>query len=603
MCGIIGYKSNIGKDVNSIVVNGLKRLEYRGYDSFGLAWVEKDSKDSIKVIKKTGRISNFNLNSSVKSSMGIGHTRWATHGRVDELNAHPHFSNNRNICVVHNGIIENFQELRNFLKGRGFNFYSETDTEIIPNMIEYFMKRGNNFVDACIKTFNKIEGSFAVVVLYENALKDEHLMIGVRNGSPLVVGVTNKKGKKGEKTFYLASDIPAFLEYTNRIIFLNDGEMVILNKDAEFYNYKTNKRINKKTEKIEWSIEQAEKGKYKHFMIKEINEQGLTIKNAVKQNKKLIDNVVEEIEKADNVLFVGAGTSYHACVSASYIFSEIAGKKVEPVLACEFSRYENFISDKSLIIAVSQSGETADLLEAVKKAKAKNAKIVSIINVFGSTLMRLSDYNIMMNAGPEICVLSTKSYTAQIAIITLLAYTLTKKFDEGREIIERVSNEVAKIIKENKDRLRSLGDRIIKSKKENLFLIGRNYDYPTALEGALKIKEVSYLHAEGFAGGELKHGTIALIEKDVPVIALVSDKMEKQILSNAMEVKARGGFVIGIASKNNPVFDYFIKVPEFGVCNEITMIIPIQILAYHLAVLRGLDPDKPRNLAKSVTVK
>ena len=602
MCGIIGYKSNTDKDVNNIIVNGLKRLEYRGYDSFGLAWVDNNLTDSIQVIKKPGRISGFNLNSEPKSSMGLGHTRWATHGKVDELNAHPHFSNNKNICVVHNGIIENFQELKELLKSEGFKFYSETDTEVIPNLIEYFMKEGNNFFDACKRTFNKIEGSFAVVVLYKNPITNKQLMVGVKNGSPLVVGIKTDRSK-GEKTFYLASDIPAFLEHTNQVSLLNDGEMVFLNDNIEFYNYKTGDRVIKKTEEIKWKIEQAEKGKYKHFMMKEISEQGSTIKRAIKQDKELIEKVGDEIKKADNVLFIGAGTSYHACVSASYIFSEIASKRVYPVLASEFSLYERFISDKTLVIAVSQSGETADLLEAVKKAKERKAKVVSITNVFGSTLMRLSDHSILMNAGPEICVLSTKSYTAQIAIIILLAYALIKKAREAKKIIEKVSFEVDKLIGENKEKLKGLGEKIIKGKKKDIFLIGRDYDYPTALEGALKIKEVSYLHAEGFAGGELKHGTIALIEKDVPVIALVSKKTEKQILSNAMEVKARGGFIIGISSKDNPIFDYFIRVPEFGVCNNILMIIPIQILAYYLAILRGLDPDKPRNLAKSVTVK
>ncbi len=605
MCGIIGYKSSTAKEVNSILIDGLKRLEYRGYDSFGIAWMNTNTK-SFDIVKKKGKISIFSMDKEAYSPMGFGHTRWATHGRVNEINTHPHFSNNRKVGVVHNGIIENFQELRNFLVKEHFTFYSETDTEVIPNLIEYFMSKGLNFLDSCLKTFNSLEGSFAIVVIYLDKDSNNFSMIGVRKGSPLILGIEehNEESSKDSKTFYLASDAPAFLEYTNKVVFLNDEELVFLdNENVEFYNYRTGKKIAKRLERVHWNIEKVNKSGYKHFMMKEIKEQGNSVKKAINQDKNTLMKIVNELETSKNVFLVGAGTSYHACIAGSYIFSELAGKKVDPILASEFLKYKKFISEDSLIIALSQSGETADLLEAVKDAKLKKAKVVAIVNVEGSTLTRISDYTLMMNAGPEICVLSTKSYTSQLAVLLLLAYASIGKSDEARKIINEVSKEIVKLIDENQSKMKLLAEQILKLNKESIFLIGRYYDYPTALEGALKIKEVSYIHAEGFAGGELKHGTIALIEKGTPVIAFLSNIVKKQTLSNILEVKSRGGFVVGVAPEDNETFDYFIKIKNLGVFNNILMIIPIQLLAYYLAVLKGLDPDKPRNLAKSVTVK
>ncbi|MEM2121060.1 MAG: glutamine--fructose-6-phosphate transaminase (isomerizing) [Candidatus Woesearchaeota archaeon] len=585
MCGIIAFKSREKISVNDYLIAGLKKLEYRGYDSFGVAY----KGNSVNIIKRVGKIGNFNLDREIISEQGIAHTRWATHGGVNEINAHPHHSQNKKIIAVHNGIIENYQELKEFLLKNGYKFYSETDTEVIPQLIQYFMDCGDNFLEASKKTFKKLEGSFAVVIMYE----DE--MIGARDGSPLVLGFD-------EKTYFMASDVPAFLKHTNKVIFLDDGEMVYISRDNKisFYNYKSDRIVEKNKTEINYSIEEAEKGSYEHFMLKEIDEQKFTIKRAIQQDKELIRKVVEEIKNAKGIFFIGAGTSYHACFAASYLFSHIAKMHVNVVLASEFPNYEDFINEKTLVIALSQSGETADVLEAVKSAKKKNAKIISIVNVVGSSLTRLSDYSIMMNAGPEICVLSTKSYTSQLAIILLLAYSIIGKQEEAKKIIEKVSKIVPEIINK-KEEIFKIAE-ILKDKKD-IFLIGRNSEYATALEGALKIKEVSYIHAEGFAGGELKHGTIALIEEKTPVIVFASERTRKQIISNAMEVKARGAYVIGISSENNEVFDEFIKLEEIENANNILMIIPIQILAYKLAVLRGLDPDKPRNLAKSVTVK
>ena len=585
MCGIIAFKSKDKVSVNDYLVEGLKKLEYRGYDSFGMAY----KSNSVDIIKRVGKIGEFCFDKGIVSEQGIAHTRWATHGGVNEINAHPHYSKNKKIVVVHNGIIENYQEIKNFLLNEGYEFISETDTEVIPHLIEYFMNSGNNFLNATKLALKEIEGSFAVVIMHENE------MIGARNGSPLVIGLK-------DRNYFMASDIPAFLKHTNKVIFLEDGEMAYIDKNnnIEFYKYESGEIIQKNTKEVNYGVGEAEKGSYPHFMLKEIEEQKYTIKRAIQQDKELIRKVVEEIKNAKGVFFVGAGTSYHACFAASYLFSHIAKMHVNVVLASEFPNYEDFINEKTLVIALSQSGETADVLEAVKSAKRKNAKVISIVNVVGSSLTRLSDYNIMMNAGPEICVLSTKSYTSQLAIIILLAYKIIGKEKVAKETIGKVSNIVPKII-ENREKIFKIAEKL--KDKKDIFLIGRNSEYPTALEGALKIKEVSYIHAEGFAGGELKHGTIALIEKGTPVIVFCSEKTKKQIISNAMEVKARGAYVIGIGKEDNEVFDDFLSVDDIKNANNILMIIPIQVLAYKLAVLRGLDPDKPRNLAKSVTVK
>jgi len=587
MCGIIGYKGS--RDANEVVLNGLKSLEYRGYDSWGIAAVH-DGK--IEIVKKVGKIGGVSLQDLKlgKSSLSLGHTRWATHGGVTEQNAHPHLSQNRKIVVVHNGIIENFQELREFLKKQGFKFISETDSEIFPHYIQFLMGQGKSFEDAVKAAFFRVEGSSAIVAIDLDSRK----MIGVRRGSPLVVGI-------GDREYFIASDVPAFLEHTNKVIYLDDDEMVVINSDMRIVSLATGKQVCKQVSTVAWSIEQARKGKYPHFMLKEICEQKHTIKLAAAQPPEIMNRVTAMIKSAKGVFFVGCGTSYHACVSAAYVFAHIAKIHVNVVLASEFRNYEDFLTENTLVVALSQSGETADLLDAIKTAKEKGCKTVSVVNVMGSTLTRLCDANVLMNAGPEICVLSTKSYTSQLAILLLLAYSVAGRLGEGRALIKKVCDNVENVIDVNLDKLRDLAERI-KSTRD-FFLIGRDLAYPSALEGALKIKEVSYIHAEGFAGAELKHGTIALIEKGVPVIVLSTEHTRSLILSNAMEIRSRGGYIIGIDNENNELFDYFIKVPDVGNANPILMIIPIQIFAYYLALARGCDPDKPRNLAKSVTVK
>jgi len=588
MCGIIGYIGN--KNAVPIVCEGLKKLEYRGYDSCGIA---VKTNGLIEVIKDAGKISDVLSSENIKHMKGnvaIGHTRWATHGSVTKENAHPHLSNNGTVAVVHNGIIENYQELRCMLIKNGFKFYSQTDTEVIPNLIEFNM-RAKDFISSVRDALAQIEGSFAVLVLN----KESGELIAARKESPLVLGV-NKDG------YFVASDIPAFLDHTKKVVYLSDMDMAILDSDLKIINIKTGLEVERKIHTIEWDAEQAKKGAFEHFMLKEISEQAETLTKAIEQDRTSIEKIAEAIKNARGVYLVACGSSYHACLAASYKFSKVAKKHVNVCLASEFPNFEHFLVPESLIIAVSQSGETADVLSAVKAAKAKGAKVLSIVNVMGSSLVRESDMSVMMHAGPEICVLSTKTYTAQLAILTLIAYALAGKFEEGKakmkELIRYIyyltAASTRKYIKNLAEKLRYT---------QHIYTIGRGLQFPTALEAALKIKEVSYIHAEGFAGGELKHGTIALIEHGTPCIVFTSNDTEKEMIGNAMELKARGAYIIGIGPSNNEVFDTFIKVREAEEMNSICQIIPIQILAYQLALLRGCDPDKPRNLAKSVTVK
>ncbi len=588
MCGIIGYVGN--ENASNILLNGLKNLEYRGYDSCGIAVLNKE----LQIRKNIGKVSEVTKKENFSELMGkagIAHTRWATHGGVTKENAHPHLSNNKRIAVVHNGIIENHEELKKFLKNKGFNFYSETDTEIIPNLIEYEFLRNQDFVQACKKALKKLKGSYAVLILstYFNGI------IASRHESPLVIGV-------GDNEFFAASDIPAFLEYTKKVVYLYDYDFVVLNKGITIFNLKKNEEVKVKISNIEWSVEQARKGDFEHFMLKEINEQIETLKKALHQDKRILNKIVTNLKNAKNIFFVACGSSYHAALTASYLFSSIANKQVNVFVASEFPNFSHFINKDSVVLAISQSGETADVLESVKYAKQKGAKIISIVNVMGSSLIRNSDEFLLLNAGPEICVLSTKSYTSQVVLLTLLAYSLAGEYNGVLKKINYLWNVVYYLTSENmKTRIKELAKKI--KNKEHLFTIGRGLEYSTAMEAALKIKEVSYIHAEAFPGGELKHGAIALIEKNTPCIVFVSEKNKHLIISNATELKSRGAYIIGVASVNNPVFDFWIKVPETNSFNPITQIIPIQLLAYELALLRKCNPDMPRNLAKSVTVK
>ncbi len=587
MCGIIGYTGK--RDASGILFESLKKLSYRGYDSWGLC---TSASGNLHISKFIGKVDETETDlDRFRGTIGIGHTRWATHGGISDANAHPHTCCENRIAVVHNGVIENFQKLRHELKSRGHKFASETDTEVIPHLIGEHLKQGQDFVDATKSALQKIEGSFAIVAIDAQ----DNVMIAARRGSPLVLGI-------GKDEFFAASDIPAFLEHTKKVMYLYDNDLAVINENIYVYNLDNGKPVCREVDSIEWDIEKSKKGEFSHFMLKEITEQTETIKRAIQQDPEKIDLIAEHIKNAKGVFFVACGSSYHACLSASYIFSKIAKMHINVVLGSEFSGYRDFLTDKTLVIAVSQSGETADVLDAVKTAKEKGSKILSIVNVMGSSLMRCSDHTLHMNAGSEICVLSTKTYTAQLAILTLLAYTCAGMYEEGKKVLEEAWNLAFNLTsRSTREHIKSLAE-LLKDKK-HIFTIGRGLQYPTALEAALKIKEVSYIHAEGFAGGELKHGTIALIEPGTPVIAFLTEANGNGMLGNIMEVKARGAFIVGVGPKNNEIFDYFIKVPQAGYSDPITHIIPIQILAYKLAVLRNCNPDKPRNLAKSVTVR
>jgi len=586
MCGIIGYIGN--NRASTILLKGLVNLEYRGYDSVGIAVLNSSGIEYRKGAGKINEVSNKLNFLGLDGRIGIAHNRWATHGKVTDNNAHPHFDCSKTIAIVHNGIIENYRELKEKLSGHKFS--SETDSEVIAHLIEEAIGEGMSFEDAFLHAISQLEGSYAVLAIKAG----EEKILAARKGSPLVLGVA-------DHGTFLASDIPSFIEWTKKVIYLHDYDVVVATRDEiRFYNL-IEGEVFRPLDTVEWEAEQAKKGGFEHYMLKEITEQSETIQRALQQDERIVAKIVDEMRKAQGIFFVGCGSSYHACLTGSYLFSKIAGEHVNVVLASEFENYEHFLTDKTLVFAVSQSGETADVLEAVRAAKQHGSKVISLVNVMGSSLMRESDEFLLMNAGPEICVLSTKTYTSQVALMNLLAHALIGKYDEGVSKLKSLYMDIYNLTsKAMREHLKGLAEKL--AGKEHIYLIGRGLQYATALEAALKIKEVSYIHAEAFAGGELKHGPLALIEDGTPVIVFVAEENEKKIVSNAEEVKARGGYVVGVSAGRHDVFDYWIKVPESGDLNPIVQVIPMQILSYELAVLRGLNPDKPRNLAKSVTV-
>ncbi|MBO3799713.1 MAG: glutamine--fructose-6-phosphate transaminase (isomerizing) [Candidatus Brockarchaeota archaeon] len=591
MCGIIGYIGSM--NASRIVLEGLKHLEYRGYDSVGFAGVLNGS---LIVKKDVGKVDDVHAKLNFLEhnlNLAIGHTRWATHGRVTKTNAHPHIDCRKDIAIVHNGIIENYEELKNELVSKGHVFRSRTDSEVVAHLIEEEANNAASFEEACFKAFSRLEGAYAILAID----RKDYKIVAIKKGSPLVIGLADHGS-------FAASDIPAFINYTKKVVYLYDYDMVVLKPDPVFYNIENGNlvKVERPIQSVEWDAEKARKGEFEHFMLKEIMEQVDTVQRAADQDKKILEKIANEIKRARGIFLVGCGSSYHACLTASYVFSKVAREHVNVVLASEFPNYEHFLTSKTLIIAVSQSGETYDVLEAIRAGKKRGSKIISVVNVMGSSLARESDEFLLMHAGPEICVLSTKTYTSQIALLNLLAYTLAGRYEEGRRRLKYLWNVIYYLTSANtRNKIRKLAEKL--ADKKHIFCIGRGLQYPTAMEAALKIKEASYIHAEAFAGGELKHGTIALIEEGTPCIVFVSEENGKEILSNATEVKSRGGYIIGISPTNHEVFDFWIKVPECGTENPIVQIIPVQILAYQLAVLRGCDPDKPRNLAKSVTVK
>ncbi|MEK7610898.1 MAG: glutamine--fructose-6-phosphate transaminase (isomerizing) [Patescibacteria group bacterium] len=587
MCGIFGYIGN-RKQAGPLVLAGLKTLEYRGYDSWGIAWLDNGS---IKVIKKVGKI-GLAAPKFPPSFLALGQTRWATHGGVTVANAHPHFDCHRRVAIVHNGIVENYQEITKSFK-KTHLIRSQTDTEIISHLIEEELVIRNNFTVAVRAAFLRLKGLNAVVALD----KDNRQLVAVKNGSPLAVGL-------GKEENYLASDALGIAEHTKKIIYLGDNELAeISGKRVSLYDVKTGKPKKIKISKIDWQQKDEGLGKYPHYLIKEVYDQPRVLARINKEAGGDISYLSRLIARSFGTYLIGCGSAAYAALTGTYFFSEIAKKHVNFSIGSEFTFQEHFITPKSLIIALSQSGETADILEAVKKAKARGGKIGALVNVPGSSLFRLADYKILIGAGQEHAVLSTKAFTGQIALLLLTAYSLAGQAESGRKVLARAVRSL-KIVLNNHTQRRVKKLAVMLKNKDHVYVIGRGVSYPAALEGALKIKEDSYIHAEGFAAGELKHGVIALIESGTPCFVIAPpDETFPAALAGAMEMKARGGIIIGLAARNNEIFDYFIEVPDCGQASIIPNVAVFQTLSYYLAVLRGADPDKPRNLAKSVTVK
>ncbi|MBI2580215.1 glutamine--fructose-6-phosphate transaminase (isomerizing) [Candidatus Woesearchaeota archaeon] len=601
MCGIIAYAGN--KPAANVVLEGLKKLEYRGYDSWGIVALADKAENAERpfyVIKRVGKIGGINwdyVSEAIRgeSHVAVGHTRWSTHGGVTEQNAHPHLDCSGKIAVVHNGIVDNHQEIRAGLGSH--RFLSQTDTEVIPHLIEELMSKEElDFIAAVRKAASTLKGRSAFVAINSETRQ----MAAARKGTPLIIGLHENSNEE----FFIASDVTAFLDYTNKVMYIDDNEMAVVDGGGiAFSSLTSGNELKKRVVEIHWHVGSAEKDGYDHFLIKEVMEQKHTIAAAINQDDAKILAVANDVKSAFGTFFVGCGTAGKTCMVAEYLFSKISGKHINSVVASEFSNYQHYLTPKTLMIAVSQSGETADVLEAIDVAKSKNVRVVSLLNVFGSTMMRASDDFFMVNAGAERAVVSTKATTAQIAVLTLLAYATAGKLQEGKLLLMNAASAVNDMLNPRyEERIKKLALQLVD--KKDVFIIGRGLNYPIALEAAIKLQETCYTHAQGFAGGELKHGPLALIEDGTACIAIVAnDETKQDMISNAAEVKARGGYIIGIAPENNEVFDYWLKVPDVGNASPIVNIIPVQILAYHIAVLRGINPDYPRNLAKVCTTK
>jgi len=585
MCGIFGVINDKSNQASQTVLNGLKKLEYRGYDSWGIA-LKTEGSDEILIDKHIGKIGNAEtaLPSGV---IAIGHTRWATHGGVTDANAHPHLDCSKRIAVIHNGIVENYQELESELRQKKHIFVSETDTEIIAHLIEEETKTQSLF-QATLNAFKKLVGSNAIVVLDGKTGE----VVVCRNGSPLVLGVTND-------STYIASDATALLDKTDTVYFMDDNEAVYIKKSyIELFSLNTEMGKKIKFKKIDWKAEAAEKGGFAHFALKEISEQKRTVPQVLVKKTKALEEVAQLIKIGYKPVLLACGSASYCGLAAQYIFADLDIEAIN-YGAYEYSPFAGLVNDKTLIFAISQSGETADTLLAVKEAKKKGAKIVSVINALGSSLERLSDYLLPVEAGPEIAVVSTKGFTAQLATFFAL-HNVIKKSDPQRFIhtfTEWIQN------KNLHEIILNCAKGLLKS--EHVYLIGKHINYPAVLEFALKLKETSYIHAEAFASGELKHGVLTLIQPETPCIVLTAkDSVLKEVVSSAIELKSRGGYIIGVGPTNNKAFDYFIETPDSGPLYSIFYNVVVgQLLGYYLGIGRGTDPDKPRNLAKSVTVK
>jgi glucosamine--fructose-6-phosphate aminotransferase (isomerizing) len=585
MCGIFGVINDKSNQASQTVLEGLKKLEYRGYDSWGIA-LKTEGSDEILIDKHIGKIGHAEtILPSGKTA--IGHTRWATHGGVTDANAHPHLDCSKRIAVIHNGIVENYQELESELRHKDHRFVSETDTEIIAHLIEEESKTQSLF-QATLTAFKKLVGSNAIVVLDG---KTGEVVI-CRNGSPLVIGTTKDSS-------FIASDATALLDKTDMVYFMDDNEAVYI-KGSYIELFSLNTEMGKQIhfKKIDWKAEAAEKGGFAHFALKEISEQARTIPHVLTKKSHALDEVVQLIKNGYKPVLIACGSASYCGLAAQYIFADLGIEAIN-YGAYEYTPFAGLVNDKTLIFAISQSGETADTLLAVKEAKRKGAKIVSVINALGTTLERLSDYLLPVEAGPEIAVVSTKGFTAQLATFFAIHHAIKNSDPQG--FIRTFSTWIQD---------RNVHETVLRCakelvKSEHVYLIGKHINYPAVLEFALKLKETSYMHAEAFASGELKHGVIALIQPGTHCIVLTAhDPVQKEVISSAIELKSRGGYIIGVGPTTNKSFDYFIETPDSGIMYSIFYNVVVgQLLGYYLGIGRGADPDKPRNLAKSVTVK
>jgi len=587
MCGIFAYKG-FQKNAAQIVFEGLKKLEYRGYDSWGVSW-KKDGE--IMTHKEVGKISEAADESFIReeTTLAMSHSRWATHGKVTKTNAHPHYSSDGRVVVIHNGIIENYETLR---KKLGVDrFKTQTDTEVIAELLSEYLKK-MDFESAAKKACSKLEGRYAFIAM----CTDNDTLIAARRGSPLILGVAADE-------WFLASDIPAFLAHTSEVNYLDDEQMVVIDKQAKFIDLLSDSEIEKRTVAIEWTEEEAQKGDYDHFMLKEIMDQKETIIRAINQDEEEIQKIAEYIKNAKGIFLSGCGTAGKVCMSGEYFFSVVANKHVNFTPSSEFPIYHHFLKPESLLIVVSQSGETADVLEAMNVAKEKGAKVLSLVNVQGSSIARNSDFSLLINAGPEKAVASTKAATSQLSLLLLIAFAAAGKLQEGKKLLIETASKINDMLNPRfLTYIKEVADEI--SHAEDTYIIGKAANYPMALEAAIKIQEVSYIHAEGFAAGELKHGPIALISEGTPCISLIAeDEVKSDTISNTIELQSRGANIIGVSPNIHECFNHWIRVPDAGIASAIVNIIPIQLLAYYLSIQRGVNPDMPRNLAKSVTVK
>ncbi|PRY15056.1 glutamine--fructose-6-phosphate transaminase [Pontibacter ummariensis] len=611
MCGIVAYVGH--REACPVIIKGLKRLEYRGYDSAGIALMN----GSLNVYKKKGKVADLEAalaDVDTHGNIGIGHTRWATHGEPNDVNAHPHYSTSRNIAIIHNGIIENYASLKQLLIQKGHTFQSETDSEVFINLIEDIRVNNNCSLPEAVRlAMHEVVGAYAIVVLSKDT---PNQLIAARKGSPLVVGI-------GKGEFFLASDATPIIEYTNEVVYLNDYELAVIHDGQLDIRTKEDVKKTPYVQTLEMALESIEKGGYEHFMLKEIFEQPKSILDSMRgrmiaENDHLMMAGVREFENkfqnADRIIIVACGTSWHAGLVAEYLFEDLARIPVEVEYASEF-RYRNpIITEKDIVIAISQSGETADTLAALELAKSKGATIFGVCNVVGSSIARATDAGAYTHAGPEIGVASTKAFTAQVTVLTLIAMIIGKKrgtleTTKLRQLIAEMESIPSKVEKALQLNEQIIGISEVYKDATNFLYLGRGYNFPVALEGALKLKEISYIHAEGYPAAEMKHGPIALIDEQMPVVVIATkDSSYEKIVSNVQEVRARKGKVIAVVTEGDTTIpamaDHVIEIPETSEhLVPLLSVIPLQLLSYHIAVMRGCNVDQPRNLAKSVTVE